>query len=255
MPNRNEMYRMLEPILRQQAEQGFPLPDYISDIDLSDLSDNPIEARRKIERFVKNAGTYKADVPLFGKKDEWEAPPISPELRIVNRRKDNTTPQIIDLIERVAAMPIDQQEADSWRRRAMIDEARWRDQNPLDAEIRDELMGMLGVSRQQPSFGDEFVTRGTQTSKGVVDYGIGIAGETGGAPREPIPEPPPFVFEKGDHASGGRGKDWKSSISDYRPPYGKNEDYVVVRRGDETITMTKGEFEKGKEFYEKYLKK
>lgn len=74
-------------------------------IDLLDISDNPEEAKGTLEAFRKNLPQYVEEqgaVPLFTKRDEWEMPPLDTAMRIFGRKKDNTTPQVVETIRRVA---------------------------------------------------------------------------------------------------------------------------------------------------------
>jgi hypothetical protein len=77
----------------------------LPDIELDDISDDPEEAKTILQNYVEKLPLYmqaQQDEPMFPKRDEWEVPLISPELRIFGRRIDNTKPQVVDAIRRVA---------------------------------------------------------------------------------------------------------------------------------------------------------
>lgn len=83
---------------------GSPLPERMPELELSELSDDPAEARRIMERFERNLPKYMEDNqdPLLTQRDTWEEPPVSTGMRIFGRRVDNTTPQIVNAIKSIA---------------------------------------------------------------------------------------------------------------------------------------------------------
>lgn len=93
---------MMEPLLKKQAEKGNPLPDRMPKIELDDLSDDPVEARRILDDFMKNVTDYDTPLPMFEKRDEWLYPSLSTGLKLFNKRIDNTTGQVANAIRSVA---------------------------------------------------------------------------------------------------------------------------------------------------------
>ena len=92
------------PLFQKQAQQGYRVPSRLPNIELSDLDEDPEKAKQILEAYEKNLPKYLAqgNEPLFTKEDEWETPPVSTELRIFGSKKDNTTPQAVSAIKKIA---------------------------------------------------------------------------------------------------------------------------------------------------------
>lgn len=94
------------PLLKNQAQQGNRVPSRLPNLDLSDIDPDPDKAEEILKAYEKNLPKYleQGKDTLFTKDDEWQVPPVSTELRIFGSKKDNTTPQVVDAIKKVAGV-------------------------------------------------------------------------------------------------------------------------------------------------------
>lgn len=80
------------------------MPNRLPEIDTNMISEDPAESSRILSDYEKNLPRFMKDMkePVITAHDTWEYPNVSTEVSIFNRRIDNTTPQIVDVIRRVA---------------------------------------------------------------------------------------------------------------------------------------------------------
>ena len=97
------------PLLKHQAQQGNRVPSRLPNLELSDIDPDPEKAKEILDAYQKNLPKYleNGKDTLFTKDDEWQVPPVSTELRIFGSKKDNTTPQVVDAIKKVAGVTSD----------------------------------------------------------------------------------------------------------------------------------------------------
>lgn len=82
---------------------------YVPPIDLEEIDDNPIEAKRILGEYNKrlqdsiNNGKPLPN-PFNSVNEKWLTPPLSSSLRIVGKKEDNTKEAIIDTIRGVAGV-------------------------------------------------------------------------------------------------------------------------------------------------------
>lgn len=184
---------------------------------------------------------------LFTKEDEWEVPPVSTELRIFGSKKDNTTPQVVDAIKRVAGEG-DAVDARNARRAGIMREIEiadamqgnkrgvpYADRGEVDVQGIYEAGQYYDKSKEYPTGDyqiDELTGEITPTWAGSGDTKIPVE----------VPSFQGYTPKAGDYFGGIQGRGWKATSE--AEPYKQYREGVILEREGKRLVMTRGEYEK-----------
>jgi len=97
------VYDFMRPLIDLYQKNTGVAPSTIPDIDLSDISEDPVEARRIVDKFKQNLPSYPNKASLMNLREVWEYPPMSTEMAIMGNKKTNTKEQFVNVIKTIAS--------------------------------------------------------------------------------------------------------------------------------------------------------
>lgn len=246
------------PLLKNQAQQGNRVPSRLPNLELSDIDPDPDKAKEILDAYQKNLPKYleNGKDTLFTKEDEWEVPPVSTELRIFGSKKDNTTPQVVDAIKKVAGVeePLEERNA----RRSAIEYELNQANVPYMARGVPFVQEDREIDIMSIYEGSEYYDKNKERPAGYKineltgerEYQWVEGGKANEKPKDIENIKPPKIYQpkEGDMISGGQGRHWRSTSG--KTPKGL-EPYVVLKRDGKSTLLTMEEFKEVKPYIDK----